>query len=165
LFDQDLWSLGKHTQNKNNASFNAPTTYGWLTLYSFICLMILPSVMENYGPITNVWDGGYVGEKFSQELKPWLKGGMTGNWNINLLSNILKQDAMSRIELPTSTQVDKRNAQREYHYTRYKHALDVITQYNHREPISVVFFRDGGCGAVLDNGTDMLRYHWNPKQL
>jgi len=32
--------------------------------------MILPSVMENYGPITNVWDGGYVGEKFSQELKP-----------------------------------------------------------------------------------------------
>ncbi len=70
MFDQDLQSLGKHTQNKNNASLHAPTTYGWLTSYNFICLMNLPSVMENYGPITNVWEGGYVGEKFSQELKP-----------------------------------------------------------------------------------------------
>jgi len=90
---------------------------------------------------------------------------MTGNWHINLLSNVLKQDTMSRIKLPTSTQVDKRNAQREYHYTRYKHAFDVITQYNNREPISVVFFRDGGCGAMLDNGTEYVQISFKSKTI
>jgi hypothetical protein len=45
-------------------------TYGWLTSYNFICLLNLPHVMERYGPIVNLWEGGYSGETYSQQLKP-----------------------------------------------------------------------------------------------
>jgi len=81
--------------------------------YNFICVMNLPSVMENYEPVTNSWESGYMGEKFSQELKPGLKGVMTGNWPKNLLSNVLKQDSMSRVKLPTESLLEVNKTERE----------------------------------------------------
>ena len=38
-----------------------------------------------------------MGEKFSQELKPWLRGGLTRNWHVNVLKDVLKDDALSRM--------------------------------------------------------------------
>ena len=48
-------------------------------------------MMERYGPITNLWEGGMMGEKFSQELKPRLRGGLTRNWHVNVLKDVLKK--------------------------------------------------------------------------
>jgi hypothetical protein len=77
--------------------------------------------LEKYGPITNLWEGGYMGDKFSQELKPRLKRGVNRNWQVHLLSNVLKQDSMSRIKLPTESPFEVQQTEREYHYTRYNH--------------------------------------------
>jgi len=43
----------------------------------------LPSTMRTYGAITNLWEGGEMGEKYSQRLKPRLKRGLKGNWHVN----------------------------------------------------------------------------------
>jgi len=75
-------------------------TYGWLTSYNFICLLNLPTMMERYGPITNLWEGGMMGEKFSQELKPRLRGGLTCNWHVNRLKDVLKDDVSLNFEIP-----------------------------------------------------------------
>jgi hypothetical protein len=38
--------------------------------------------------------GGYNGEKYSQELKFRLRGGLKENWHINMLQEVLIDDAM-----------------------------------------------------------------------
>jgi hypothetical protein len=48
--------------------------YGCLT--SNNCLLNLPSIMERCGPLTNF---GYLGEKFSQQLKPHLRRVLTSD--------------------------------------------------------------------------------------
>jgi hypothetical protein len=63
--------------------------------------------VERYGPIVNLWKGGYSGEKYSQQLKPRLRRGMTLNWHVNVLKDVLKEDALSRIELPSEKPVIK----------------------------------------------------------
>jgi hypothetical protein len=47
---------------------------GWLTSYNFLCLLNTPQMMDSYRPVCNLWEGGYNGEKYSQELKYRLKG-------------------------------------------------------------------------------------------
>jgi len=131
-------------------------SYGWLTSYNFICLMNLPSTMKAYGPITNLWEGGEMGEKYSQQLKPRLKGGLKGNWHVNILTHALKQDAMSRIQLPTGARMWVKPVVRERRNKSYLSAIDVITTYNKREALSVVFFADGCCGAMLRQGNEYV---------
>jgi hypothetical protein len=124
--------------------------------------MNLPSTMEKYGPITNLWEGGYMGEKFSQELMHRLKWGLKGNWHITFLTNVLKQDSMSRIKLPTDGQMWVNQRECQWCYTTYKHALDAITWYNKREPIPVVFFSDGDCGPMLHGGNEYVKISLYP---
>jgi hypothetical protein len=117
-------------------------TYGWLTSYNFICLLNLPHVVERYGPIVNLWKGGYSGEKYSQQLKPRLRRGMTLNWHVNVLKDVLKEDALSRIELPSEKPGIKIRTIRDSTHVKYKTTLDVITRYNLRQSISIIHFSD-----------------------
>jgi len=50
---------------------------GWLLSYNFMSLLNIPQLMECYGPMGNLWEGGYNGERLSQELKHRLRGGPT----------------------------------------------------------------------------------------
>jgi hypothetical protein len=68
----------------------------WITSYNFICLTNLPCVMEEYGPLQNLWEGGGQGEKIISLLKPvWY--GFRKNWHKNLLQNVLQQVAIKRV--------------------------------------------------------------------
>jgi hypothetical protein len=138
-------------------------TYGWLTSYNFICLLNLPTVMERYGPITNLWEGGMMGEKFSQELKPRLRGGLTRNWHVNVLKDVLKVDVLSRMELPTATPEVKQPVSyiRDCRYVKYKMTLDVITKYNERQPIAVVNFENNIWGCIIGGHDRYLQVNIN----
>jgi hypothetical protein len=118
-------------------------TYGWLTSYNFICLLNLPHVMERYGPLVNLWEGGFIGEKYSQQLKPRLKRGLTPNWHANALKDVLKEDALRRIELllDRPTGIAEKKLRFSTHVS-YNTTFDIITRYNLRQPISVIYFRD-----------------------
>ena len=74
---------------KNKKQKNVPT---WLQSYNFVCLLNLPDVMSNYGPLPNLWEGGGQGEKVLSRLKP-LHNGYRAGWQKHLLSNAL--DAMA----------------------------------------------------------------------
>jgi hypothetical protein len=121
-----------------SSSTNKPT----YTSYNFICLLNLHHVMERYGPIVNLWEGGYSGENYSQQLKPRLRRGMTLNWHVNVLKDVLKEDALSRIELPSGQPGMKIQTIRDSTHVKYKTILDFITRYNLRQPISIIHFSD-----------------------
>ncbi len=51
----------------------------WLTSYNFISLTTIPLILQQYGPVRNQWEGGGLGEKIIQQMKPtWL--GSRKNW-------------------------------------------------------------------------------------
>jgi len=117
-----------------------------------------------------------MGEKFSQELKPRLRGGLTCNWHVNELKDVLKDDALSRMEAPTATPEVKQPVSyiRDCRYVKYKMTLDVITKYNERQPIAVVNFENSVLGCIIGehdrylqvniNGTAKIKmglHYWN----
>jgi len=67
----------------------------WISSYNFICLLNLPRMAKEYGPLRNLWEGGYLGEGFIRHVKPHAKHGFRKNWEINLHKNVLKEKFLS----------------------------------------------------------------------
>jgi predicted transcriptional regulator len=67
---------------------------------------------------------------------------MTLNWHVNVLKDVLKEDELSRIELPSGQPGMKIRTIRDSTHVKYKTMLDVITRYNLRQPISIINFSD-----------------------
>jgi hypothetical protein len=69
----------------------------WITSYNFMCLMNIPTMLWNFGPVKNLWEGGGQGEKIIGLLKPlWF--GFRKNWHLNLMNNLLKWMAIDRVQ-------------------------------------------------------------------
>ena len=70
----------------------------WISSYNFICLTNLPSVLREFGPLRNLWEGGGQGEKILRLVKPtWI--GFRKNWQQNMLDRLLRQTAIGRMQL------------------------------------------------------------------
>jgi hypothetical protein len=69
----------------------------WISSYNFVCLLNLPDVIREFGPLRNLWEGGGQGEKFLRLVKPkW--HGYRKNWQVNMMDGLLQQIAMRRVE-------------------------------------------------------------------
>lgn len=132
---------------------------GWLTSYNFLCLLNIPDLMKQYGPIANLWEGGYDGERFSQELKHRLKGGLIDNWHRNLLKNLVAKYAMEHIELPYDPQHGHVESNpKTKSYKRYKSLYYLIQDYTKRAPLSVVALINGQWGSIINNTALTIHY-------
>jgi hypothetical protein len=49
---------------------NTDTKPTWLTSYNFMCLINVPKMIQEFGPVRNLWEGGGQGEKIIGLLKP-----------------------------------------------------------------------------------------------
>jgi len=67
----------------------------WISKYNYLCLLNIPDVMREFGPIRNYWEGGMFGEKILQSAKgTWY--GFTDNWASNMLKSIIDAFSMKR---------------------------------------------------------------------
>jgi hypothetical protein len=118
----------------------------WLTSYNFICLTNLPKILQEFGPVRNVWEGGEQGEKVIGILKP-LWHGFKNNWHVNLLTKALNIMAIERL---SSTQILNNNkklaSKKMFH--KYKSVHDIVNNYIARKPMSVVQLVDGRFGCI-----------------
>ena len=121
----------------------------WLTSYNFLCLLNVPSLMECYGPISNIWEGGYNGEQYSQELKHRLKGGLKDNWHKNVLEDVLNDDCMKRIELPQPEPNTDLNVYKEKLFNKYPTCNALLKDYRSRAPISVINIGENVWGVAI----------------
>jgi hypothetical protein len=133
---------------------------GWLTSYNFLCLLNIPSLMKCYGPISNIWEGGYDGERYSQELKQRLKGGLKENWHKNVLDSVLNDDSMKPIELPES-QLESDNSSAEKLFKKYGKCNLLLKDYNNRVPISVLYVGDNLWGAAISKESVLQKVLFN----
>ena len=54
----------------------------------YIYLTNIPDTMHQFGPIHNYWEGGGMGEKLIQLIKP-LWNGFQKNWQVNIMDKML----------------------------------------------------------------------------
>jgi len=151
----------------------------WISSYNFICLTNLPSVLREFGPLRNMWEGAGQGEKILRLVKPTYIG-LRKNWQQNMLDRLLRQTAMGRL-MQLGGQVsedDSMNWMTEdlieddisedddtaiasshvdvfrgnYLLRRYKNGAEVRQQFDSRNPLSVVRLRnDQFCCVLISN--------------
>ena len=78
----------------------------WISSYNFLCLLNLPEIIEKYGPLRNLWEGGYQGEGYLRVMKPNLMNGLRKNWQGNILKKMLCQKSLEMV-LETACIVQK----------------------------------------------------------
>jgi hypothetical protein len=108
-----------------------------MTSYNFICLLNLPDIVKQFGPLPNLWEGGGQGEKILSKLKP-LHCGYRVGWQKNLLINVLDDMAMERITSSISLSGNCNWNDTSTNYSLYKSAAEVRIAFRRQRPMSVV---------------------------
>ena len=159
----------------------------WISSYNFICLLNLPDVIREFGPLRNLWEGGGQGEKFLRLVKPkW--HGYRKNWQLNMMDSLLQQIAMRRIEDKEHESTSAWLAQdddeedgtdeelcADRQFILYSNADYIQRIHRLRHPLSVVNVRDSNkfvcmmrdktcvemnCGAWSETTGGAVYHHW-----
>ena len=85
------------TPEKNCYESKLPT---WLSKYNFLCLPNLPGTVAEFGPLRELWEGGWSGEKGITDSKhaTTRAGSSDGNWAKNQMEHEQRIGAMRRME-------------------------------------------------------------------
>ena len=76
-------------------TFDAPLrtekdTPTWISSYNFVCLLNIPKMIRDFGPLRNLWEGGGQREKIVSLIQPsWV--GYRKNWQANSMDSLLKK--------------------------------------------------------------------------
>jgi hypothetical protein len=64
-----------------------------LSCFNFMCLLNLPEATVRFGPLRNLWEGGFKGEAIISLFKNQLCMGLRKNWERNSLAGMLREKA------------------------------------------------------------------------
>ena len=132
----------------------------WVTSYNFVCLLNLPFMMSEYGPLRNLWEGSLQGEGFIKQVKPKIKKGLRKNWQKNTLQAIYEQMALERLNVATQEETNleesyiANNMERYAGVHFYQKTPSAINRFYCRKPLSVVQLQDGKLNLVIKKNQD-----------
>ena len=89
LFLNSYEIMDKDLQKGNKCS--------WVSHYNFLCLLNVPKMILELGPLQNLWEGSYKGEGFIRHVKPEITMGLRKNWANTLMTRVLKKLAFKRV--------------------------------------------------------------------
>ena len=118
-----------------------------ISSYNFLCLLNLPKTMDTYGPLRDLWEGGFKGEGFLRFMKPLINQGFRTNWQSNCLKKLLRIKAFDNIL--SKRQFDSHEYPKYYppmnkasfhKYGSQQEVLDLLseTRISRKSPISVI---------------------------
>jgi hypothetical protein len=123
----------------------------WVSSYNFVCVLNLPMLMEKYGPLRNLWEGGLQGEGLLRFVKPGIGMGVRVNWSTNVMQMILRDKALSAV---TSTVVGKTESvdSDQMLYQRYRGIAKLTMDWRAGRPISMIVVNTGQMGCAISAG-------------
>jgi hypothetical protein len=146
--------------------------------FNNLCLLNLPETMSLYGPLRNIWEGGFRGEGLLKMVKPLVRQGLKGNWHFNLLRNFLIHKSFDsllteRPPEPCSLFLAAALADRSRKFRKHESQLQVTWLVNDRldrnskKPISAIVLDNGIVGeecifAVVGNYETVVQIHIDP---
>ena len=143
----------KKLKKAKNTNVSPPPM--WVTSYNYVCLLNLPDIMKEFGPLPNLWEGGGQGEKVLSKLKP-LHHGYKNGWQKHLLINALDAMALDRVTRSNSVVVEGMEAttisclsetvsgcwDNKSDYKRYNSKAAIRSAFRRGKPISAVLLSD-----------------------
>ncbi len=121
-----------------------------LSSYNFICLLNLPDIMQRFGPLRGIYEGGPRGEGFVRFAKPHMTQGLRTNWHSQLMNKLHRSLGFLNVlpsdyEVPVSVQDNDALRARKGSFHLYKSVFE-LEQYFRRKravkergPVSVIF--------------------------
>ena len=133
-----------------NNSKEKPT---WITSYNFLSLLNLPNMARQFGPLRNLWEGGYIGEGYLRMMKPLFRNtgakGFRANWETNLHQSALRDKVLDNCpnanEISSSQDEDSRRKQ----YQKYESIFVIKNQIQFKNPLSCICLDDQTHAFVL----------------
>lgn len=127
-----------------------------ISKYNFMCLMNIPLIMERFGPIRNLWEGGFRGEGFLRITKPLVTQGLKLGWESHLMKKLLRNKALDTLlerrngKVPSSllSKGSLRERSRQFH--KYDSQLQLVMAVNsklvcnEKIPVSVLLLDRAG---------------------
>ncbi|KAL7572243.1 hypothetical protein ACA910_011771 [Epithemia clementina (nom. ined.)] len=79
------------------SSENSHDKPSWVTSYNFIYLLNLPDAVRQFGPLSNIWEGGTQGEGFLRYVKREMSMGLRNKRRKRLLTRIYKHKSLAML--------------------------------------------------------------------
>jgi hypothetical protein len=139
----------------------------WVTSFNFSSLLNLPGIMERYGPLRNLWEGGNQGEGILKYVKQEITMGLRPGWQYKLMRSMMKRKTLRSLmdtgwlENDTDDNSDYNEAVKEKFdtlsnsktsYFEYKTEFAVQNDFDNGVPLSGVWMSNGKGRIVLKNG-------------
>lgn len=138
-----------------------------LSSFNFICFMNLPAMMERFGPLRDMWEGGPKGEGFLRFTKQHIIHGLRQqSWHYHLLKSLLRFKVLHTLspqENKTVPAIDSSDAlsHRSGHFHKYDSQFTLLrliseTHRNKKEPISVLLLQRNNNLQEVQHGVTLM---------
>ena len=151
----------------------------WLTCGNFLCLLNIPRIMKQFGPLRNLWEGKIHGEQIIRSVKPEVATVFLSRWHTCLLERIHKKQGMEVVihhmleaegsnpaaGMPELTQENEGeeddlhldididegliDLKESKNHHCYESVHSVIAKFHKREPLSLLVLADGKMGCAV----------------
>ena len=139
------------SMNTNKGNSKTRWKPKWISMYNFICLLNIPSIIRENGPIRNIWEGSNKGEGFIRIIKPELSSGRRNNWQYSKMKRLLQQNSLNTVlrnqGIQNTISEERKLFSSDFYLYLSLHAAHA-TKDSHR-PLSGVIFNDSRFGLIL----------------
>ena len=119
----------------------------WISCYNFCSLLNLPDIIEHYGSLRLLWEGGFQGEKVLTHIKPLVTRGSARGFQDGIVRSFHMQKVLTRFNRRFGARVIEEEKQQ---YGKVYGGVGEIRQCMiARKPIVVVWYEGGPVGCVV----------------
>jgi hypothetical protein len=128
---------------------NGPDSHSWISKYNFLSLLNLHKQIANYGPLHNMWEGSYIGEKIITLLKPEITSGLRKNWSVNVYKKYIRKLFFGVMEVKYNFREPKVTGSKKRYTTfleiehRIMHSLPIVADYCNYQKVLYISFDNG----------------------
>lgn len=129
----------------NTAKFDGSEPQ-WVSSYNFLSLLNLPNMIEKLGPLRNIWEGGFQGEGYIQQVKPLINMGLRKKWATSTMKRLLKNGSLEYI---IDSSFPTKQPKKPVGYHRYDDLGSVLVAFESRTPLSAAILEDGTFAVIV----------------
>ena len=146
-FDDDLRSDSEKNNQQRTDSEEKYQERSWISSFNFMCLLNIPNIVSDLGPIRNYWEGGGLGEKYIQVVKRKFHKYHT-NWHTVVTDKIMQVNTQQLLTSNHNNYED--NNRDKTHVRKYKDNKDLEEDFKSQKALSCIQREDSTFLIYID---------------
>lgn len=108
---------------------------------------------RQFGPLRNLWEGGYLGEGYLRKMKPLFRNtgakGFRANWETNLLQSALRDKVLDNRPNDIETSCSQNEDNQRKQFQKYESIFVIKNEIQFKKTLSCVCLHDNTLAFVL----------------